>query len=211
MKQQNNPFHSNVANPCFTCFMTLLLFYTCHITTMLPCFKVWETHVAFTCFTTTIHKQFKYETNIIANVAYACFSTMAWWDRWCICLWNEMHFCGSQTPRVLHQWTQAKKRTKQTSASAQRHASFARARPKSRRNVLNHVQPKQTVPCKIRALAPAKNRTWPSRLTTHYDSHDSRLSYGSFSYEMHPQPYLIGAHWEKYPLINHSLVSTIMF
>ena len=29
--------------------------------------------------------------------------TMAWWDRWCICLWNEMHFCGSQTPMVL-QW-----------------------------------------------------------------------------------------------------------
>ena len=27
--------------------------------------------------------------------------TMAWWDRWCICLWNEMHFSGSQTPRVL--------------------------------------------------------------------------------------------------------------
>ena len=44
----------------------------------------------------------KYETNIIENVAYACFSTMAWWDRWCTCLWNEMHFCGSQTPRVLH-------------------------------------------------------------------------------------------------------------
>ena len=43
----------------------------------------------------------KYETNIIENVAYACFSTMAWWDRWCTCLWNEMHFCGSQTPRVL--------------------------------------------------------------------------------------------------------------
>jgi len=43
----------------------------------------------------------KYETNIIENVAYTCFSTMAWWDRWCTCLWNEMQFCGSQTPRVL--------------------------------------------------------------------------------------------------------------
>ena len=28
--------------------------------------------------------------------------TMAWWDRWCICAWNEMQFCGSQTPRELH-------------------------------------------------------------------------------------------------------------
>jgi len=67
-----------------------------------------------------------------------------------------------------------KKRTKQTSADAQRHESFA---PRS------------------------------SGLMMHYAS---RLSYGSFSYGMHPQPYLIGAHREKYPLINHSLVSTIM-
>ena len=27
--------------------------------------------------------------------------TMAWWDRWCTCLWNEIQFCGNQTPRVL--------------------------------------------------------------------------------------------------------------
>ena len=27
---------------------------------------------------------------------------MAWWHGWCICLWNGMHFCRSQTPRVLH-------------------------------------------------------------------------------------------------------------
>ena len=26
---------------------------------------------------------------------------MAWWHRWCTCLWNEMQLCGSQTPRVL--------------------------------------------------------------------------------------------------------------
>ena len=46
----------------------------------------------------------KYETNIIENVAYTCFSTMAWWDRWCTWLWNEMQFCGSQTPKVLQSW-----------------------------------------------------------------------------------------------------------
>uniref|UniRef100_A0A0A9GK36 Uncharacterized protein n=1 Tax=Arundo donax TaxID=35708 RepID=A0A0A9GK36_ARUDO len=28
---------------------------------------------------------------------------------------------------------------------------------------------------------------------------------------MHPQPYLIGAGRKKYPLINYSLVSTILF
>jgi hypothetical protein len=38
----------------------------------------------------------------------------------------------------------------------------------------------------------------------------SHLSYDCFLYEMHPQPYLIEADMEKYPLINHSLVSTIM-
>ena len=32
--------------------------------------------------------------------------TMAWWDRWCTCLWNEMQFCRSQTPRVLQAWVQ---------------------------------------------------------------------------------------------------------
>jgi hypothetical protein len=32
----------------------------------------------------------------------------------------------------------------------------------------------------------------------------SRLNYGCFLYEMHPQPYLIGIDREKYLLINHS-------
>ena len=94
--------HPNVAIQCFTCFMTLLLFYTCHITTMLPCFKVWEIHVTFTCCTTTIHKQSSMKQTEFVNVAYVRSVTMAWWHRWCICLWNDMQFRGSQTPRVLH-------------------------------------------------------------------------------------------------------------
>jgi len=38
----------------------------------------------------------KYETNIIENVAYTCFSTMAWWGRWCTCLWMKCNFVGAK-------------------------------------------------------------------------------------------------------------------
>ena len=37
--------------------------------------------------------------------------TMTWWDRWCTCLWIEMQFCRSQTPRVLQLQLQSTLRT----------------------------------------------------------------------------------------------------
>ena len=46
-----------------------------------------------------------------------------------------------------------------------------------------------------------------SRLTIKCTSH---LNLGTFSYSKHPQYHLIGADREKYPLINDSLVSTIL-
>ena len=97
IKQLKQAIHSYVSIPCFTCFMTLLLFYICHITTLLPCFKVWEIHVALLPF---ISNQVRNKQNMRMLHMYVSV-TMAWWHRWCICLWNDMQFSGSQTPRVL--------------------------------------------------------------------------------------------------------------
>ena len=90
--------HSNVA---ISCFMTLLLFYTCHITIIFPCFKVWEIHVAFRGCTTTIHKQSSMKQSEFANVAYVCFSDngMMTWIMHMFMKWHAIS--RSQTPRVL--------------------------------------------------------------------------------------------------------------
>ena len=95
IKQLKQAIHSYVSIPCF---MTLLLFYICHITTLLPYFKVWEIHVALLPF---ISNQVRNKQNMRMLHMYVSV-TMAWWHRWCICLWNDMQFSESQTPRVLH-------------------------------------------------------------------------------------------------------------
>ena len=101
IKQLKQTIQSYVAMTCFICFMAWLLFYTCHISTMLPCFKVWEIYVVFICCTTIIHKHSNTKQTECANVAYVCFSDngMMTWIMHMFMKWHAIS--RSQTPRVL--------------------------------------------------------------------------------------------------------------
>ena len=73
-KATKQAIHSYVAMKCYTCFIAWLLFYTCHITTMLPYFKVYKelrlhSHVTPLLFTTL-----KYETYTIGKCCICMFS-----------------------------------------------------------------------------------------------------------------------------------------
>ena len=89
-------FHvSHVSWPC--CYFILV--------TLLPCCHVsryekfmLHSHVALPPF---ISNKVRNKQNIRMLHMYVLM-IMAWWHRWCTCLWNDMQFSGSQTPRVLH-------------------------------------------------------------------------------------------------------------
>ena len=83
IKKVKQAIHTYVSIQCFTCCITLLLSYTCHITTILPCFQVWEFHVTFTC-NPVRNKQNRRMFHMYVS------GKMTWWDRWCTCLWDEM-------------------------------------------------------------------------------------------------------------------------
>ena len=83
IKKAKQAIHTYVSIQCFTCCITLLLSYTCHITTILPCFQVWEFHVTFTCNPVRNNQNRRMFHMYVSG-------KMTWWDRWCTCLWDEM-------------------------------------------------------------------------------------------------------------------------
>ena len=101
MKQQNDQFTQmlqfNVSYVSWLCCYSILVI-------LLPCCHVsryekfmLHSQVALLPF---ISNQVWNKQNLQMLHMYVSV-TMAWWHRWCICLWNEMQLCGSQTPRVL--------------------------------------------------------------------------------------------------------------
>ena len=102
MKQQNKQFtqmlQCNVSHVSWLCcyFTLVTLLPYCHVSR----YEKFMLHsqVALLPF---ISNQVWNKQNL--QMLHMCVSvTRAWWHRWCICLWNDMQFSGSQTPRVLH-------------------------------------------------------------------------------------------------------------
>ena len=98
-KQAIHPMlQCNVSHVSWLCcyFILVILLPCCHVSRYEK--FMLHSHVALLPF---ISNQVWNKQNL--RMLHMCVSvTMAWWHRWCICLWNEMQFCGSQTPRVLH-------------------------------------------------------------------------------------------------------------
>jgi hypothetical protein len=100
MKQQNKHFTQllqyNVSHVSWLrCYFILV--------TLLPCCHVsryeksmLHSHVALPPF---ISNKVRNKQNMQMLHMYVSM-IMAWWHRWCICLWNDMQFSGSQTPTV---------------------------------------------------------------------------------------------------------------
>ena len=76
-------FHvSHVSWPCGY-FILVILLPCCHVSR-------YETQVAFTCYTITIHNTQVWNIHNWKMLHMHVPVTKAWWDRWCTCLWNEM-------------------------------------------------------------------------------------------------------------------------
>ena len=101
IKKVKQAIHTYVSIQCSTCCVTLLLYYTCHTTTLLPCFKTWEIHVSLLCCTTTIHKQSSTKQTKYANVSYVCFRENDMMRQMMHMFMRRNAISRSQTPRVL--------------------------------------------------------------------------------------------------------------
>lgn len=112
--------------------------------------------------------------------------------------WKKMAPKHAQTRHAFSAASLTRQAQTQKKKKNARHASKPHAPCKNSHATVRHQQ-KQ---CAQAGIEPGTAGLAP-RCTCHY-------SYACFSFEMHPQTYLIWANMEDYPLIKHSLVCTIL-